>query len=147
MLQYAALAALAGFLLPLQGLISAQVSASINGPLMAALVNFVGGAVALILIIMLFRVPWPSAAQAATVPFYGWLTGLFGAFFVSQAAFTIPKLGAAAMVALVVTGQIIGSLLMDHYGVLQPVHPITAQKAIGAVLLIVGMFLVLRPGQ
>jgi transporter family-2 protein len=147
MFQYIALAAVAGFLLPLQGLISARVSSAINGPLMAALVNFAGGTVALLLIVLLFRIPWPSSAQTGLVPGYGWLTGLFGAFFVAQAAFTIPKLGAAAMVALVVTGQIIGSLVMDHYGILQNAQPVTLQKAIGALLLLAGMFLVLRPGQ
>ena len=146
MAYYIALAGLAGLLLPLQALIAARVAGAINGPIMAALVNFVGGALTLILLVLLFRIPWPGV-KLASMPGYGWLMGMFGAFFVAQAAFTIPKLGAAAMVAVVVTGQIIGSVAMDHFGILQPAQPVTMQKAIGAVLLLAGMFLVLRPGQ
>ena len=144
---YIALAALAGLLLPLQSLIAARVAGTINGPIMAALVNFAGGTLTLVLLVLLFRIPWPGGVKLASMPGYGWLIGMFGAFFVAQAAFTIPKLGAAAMVAVVVTGQIIGSIAMDHFGILQPAQPVTMQKAIGAVLLLAGMFLVLRPGQ
>jgi bacterial/archaeal transporter family-2 protein len=145
MLLYIALAALTGLLLPLQSLIAARLAEAINGPLMAALVNFVGGTLALALVIVLFRVPWPSGAQAASVPAYVWMSGLLGAFFVAQAAFTIPKLGAAGMVALVVAGQMIGSVLMDHFGILQPVQPVTLQKLLGAVFLLAGVVLILRP--
>jgi transporter family-2 protein len=147
MLQYVALAALAGFFLPLQALINARISGVFNGPILAALVNFVSGTVAIIVLIALFRVPLPSAAQAAMVPSYGWLTGLFGAFFVAQAAFTVPKLGAAGMIALVVAGQMVGSIAFDHFGVLQPAQPVTLQKALGAVFLMAGVYLILRPGE
>lgn len=146
-MQYIALAAIAGFFLPLQSLINARISGMINGPIMAALVNFVGGTVALLLIIALFRIPLPTAAQAAQVPSYGWITGLFGVLFVAQAAFTVPKLGAAGMIALVVAGQMLGSIALDHFGVLQPVQPVTLQKALGAVFLMAGVYLILRPGQ
>ncbi len=145
MFQYIALSALAGFFLPLQALIAAQVAATMNGPLMAALVNFVSGTIALVLLIVLFRVPWPSGAQAALVPGYGWFIGLFGVFVVGQGAFTIPKLGAAGMISLVVAGQMIGSLLMDHFGILQPVQPVTLQKLVGVVFLMAGVLLILRP--
>jgi transporter family-2 protein len=145
MFQYVALSAMAGFLLPLQSLIAAQVAATINGPLMAALVNFVSGTAALVPLILLLRVPWPSGAQAALVPGYGWFIGLIGVFAVGQAAFTIPKLGAAGMISLLVAGQMIGSVLMDHFGVLQPVQPITMQKIIGTLLLVAGVLLILRP--
>lgn len=147
MVFYIALAGVAGLLLPLQSLIAARVAGTINGPIMAALVNFAGGTLTLILLIFIFRIPWPGPVKIASAPAYGWLMGALGAFFVAQAAFTIPKLGAASMVAVVVTGQIIGSIAMDHFGILQPAQPVTVQKALGAALLLAGMFLVLRPGQ
>jgi transporter family-2 protein len=146
MFHYVALAALSGLFLPLQSLLAARVAASINGPFMAALVNFTGGTVACLMLVLLFRVPWPSSAQAALVPHYAWLMGFFGALFVAQAAFTIPKLGAAGMMALIIAGQMIGSMVMDHFGVMQPVQPVTLQKLIGAALLMGGVFLILRPG-
>ena len=147
MLQSIALASVAGLLLPLQSLIAARVAATINGPIMAALVNFAGGTIILSVLILLFRIPLPSSAQAAMVSGYGWVIGMFGAFFVAQAAFTIPTLGAAGMTALVIGGQMIGSMVMDHYGILQPVQPISVQKVLGVGLLLAGVALILRPGE
>jgi transporter family-2 protein len=147
MFQYVALAALAGCLLPLQSLIAARTAAVFNGPMMAALVNFAGGTVACLVLIVLFRIPWPSAEQPGMVPSYGWFAGLFGVFFVAQAAFTVPKLGAAGMIALVVAGQMVGSIVLDHFGVLQQAHPISLQKLLGALLLCIGVILILRPGN
>jgi bacterial/archaeal transporter family-2 protein len=147
MFQYVTLAALAGLFLPFQSLIAARTASLINGPMMAALVNFAGGTIACIVLIVLFRIPWPSAEQTAAVPNYGWLTGLFGAFFVAQAAFTVPKLGAAGMIAIVVAGQMIGSIVLDHFGIMQSVQPMTVQKLLGAVLLCVGAYLILQPGR
>ena len=147
MFRYIALASLAGLLLPFQSIVAARVASTINGPIMAALVNFAGGTIACLVLVLLFRIPWPSGPQAALVPGYAWLIGAFGAFFVAQAAFTIPKLGAAGMVALVVSGQMIGSVVMDHFGILQPVQPVTLRKLAGAVLLMGGVWLILRPGE
>ena len=147
MLLHIALAGLTGLLLPLQSLIAARLSAAINGPIMAALVNFAVGTLVLAALALMLRLPWPSGTQAAGVPFWAWLSGALGAFFVAQAAFTIPKLGAAGMMALVVAGQIIGSVLMDHFGVMQPVQPITPQKLLGALFLMAGVFLILRPAS
>lgn len=147
MLHYVALAALAGFLLPLQGLLNARTSDELGGPLWATLVNFLGGTIVLAVLLLALRVPLPSAAQMGQVPALAWFTGLGGIFFVGQAAVTMPKLGAAAVIAIVVAGQMFASIVFDHYGVLQPADPVTLQKLAGAVLLLAGVWLILRPGQ
>lgn len=144
---YVALAAFAGFFLPLQALINARTSQVFGGPLMATLVNFVGGTVALVVILAVMRAPIPTAEQIGKVPFYAWFTGLAGVMFVAQAAFTVPKLGAAGMAAIAITGQLIASMVFDHFGVLQQAHPVTWQKIAGAVLLLGGIWLILRPGE
>lgn len=145
MLKYILLAALSGFFLPLQSLINARTSEVMNGPMMAAFVNFTSGTIALLILLPLIRMPIPTAAQIAQVPPYGWITGVFGILFVAQAAFTIPKLGAAAMIALVVAGQMFGSIVFDHFGVLQQVQPVSWEKIIGSMLLLFGVYLILKP--
>jgi bacterial/archaeal transporter family-2 protein len=140
-----ALAAFAGLIVPLQALIVARVSFIMASPMLAALVNFVSGTVALVALLALSRTPLPTQTQIAQMPVYGWIVGFLGAFFVAQAAYTIPKLGAAATVALIIAGQMIGSLALDHFGILHSAHPVSAQKAAGALLLLVGVFLILRP--
>lgn len=146
-MHYIALAALAGFFLPLQALVNARTSQVFGGPLMATLVNFVGGTIALVIILAVIRAPIPAAEQIGKVPFYAWFTGLAGVMFVAQAAFTVPKLGAAAMIAVVIAGQLFASMVFDHFGILQQAHPISWQKIMGALLLLGGVWLILRPGE
>lgn len=147
MTKYIALAAFAGFLLPFQALVNARTSAILGNPLWPTLINFFGGLLLLIPLIMLLRLPVPAAEAAGRVPFYAWLTGLVGVIFVAQAAYTIPKLGAAGMISLAIAGQMFGSILFDHFGVLQEPDPVSLQKTIGAILLIAGTWLILRPAS
>jgi transporter family-2 protein len=147
LLKYVVLAALAGFFVPLQAVVNARTSHIIGGPLWATLVNFVGGTLMLIAVLVLLRAPVPSWEQLGRVPVYGWFSGVAGVLFVAQAAFTVPKLGAAAMIALVVAGQMFASILYDHFGILQTPHPVSWEKLAGAVLLLAGVFLILRPDR
>jgi transporter family-2 protein len=144
---YVALAALAGFFLPLQALVNARTSQALGGPFVATLVNFVGGTIVLFIILSAMRTPIPTAEQVGKVPFYAWFAGLAGVMFVTQAAVTVPKLGAAAVIALAIAGQLFGSMILDHFGVLQQPHPVTWEKILGAFLLLGGVWLILRPGQ
>jgi transporter family-2 protein len=144
---HVALAALSGFFLPLQAVINARTSNVLGGPLWAALVNFGGGFFILLVVMTAIRAQTPTLEQVGRVPSYGWIAGAFGIFFVAQAAFTVPKLGAAAMISLVVAGQMFGSMAYDHFGVLQAPHPVTWEKALGAVLLLAGVLLILRPDR
>lgn len=146
-MQYIALAALAGFFLPLQALVNSRTSQVFGGPFMATLVNFVGGMLALLVILMVLRTPVPSAEQFGKVPFYAWFSGLAGVMFVAQAAYTVPKIGAAAMMATVIAGQLFAAMVFDHFGVLQQAHPISVQKIVGALMLLGGVWLVLQPGK
>lgn len=145
MLPYIILPALAGLLLPIQGLINARSGAILGSPFWATLINFVSGTVAVIIILTLTRVPVPSWEQVGRMPAYGWITGFFGMFFVTQAVITLPKLGAAAMFAVLITAQMIASLAYDHFGVLNTAHPVTSERLVGVILLLAGVFLILRP--
>jgi bacterial/archaeal transporter family-2 protein len=144
---YVALAAVAGFFLPVQAMVNARTSQIFGGPFIATLINFTGGTIALIIIIAVLRVPLPTSEQIGRMPLYAWFAGLVGVMFVTQAAITVPKLGAAAMIAVVIAGQLFASMLFDHFGILQEAHPIGWQKIAGAVLLLGGVWLILRPAQ
>lgn len=147
MFKYIALAAAAGFFLPLQALVNARTSHVIGGPLWATLVNFAGGAVMMAVLLAALRMPVPTWDQIGRVPFYCWFSGLMGIFFVGQAAFTVPKLGAAAMIALVIAGQMFGSIFYDQFGILQAPQPVGWEKILGAVLLLAGVYLILQPNK
>jgi transporter family-2 protein len=142
-----ALATFAGFLMPLQALINARTAAVVGGTFWPTVINFAGGTVMIAAIAVTMRVPPPAAEQIVRIPWYGWFSGLLGLIFVAQAAFTIPKLGAAAMMSLIVAGQLLGSLLFDRLGILQEAQPITWEKLAGVGLLMAGVFLILRPDR
>jgi transporter family-2 protein len=145
MLPYIAVAAAAGIFLPLQALINAKAGAALFGPLSAAFLNFAVGLVALVLLLLVIRFPWPTQTQLAQLPVWAYAGGLFGAFFVVASTLAIPKLGAAPMVAIIIAGQLISSMVLDHYGVLHAAQPITLAKAAGGALLLLGAYLMLLP--
>jgi transporter family-2 protein len=70
---------------------------------------------------------------------------LFGAIFIALAIFLIPKLGAATFIVLLVTGQMLASVTIDHFGWLGLAErPIDLSRLIGIVLLIGGCVLIRR---
>ena len=97
----------------------------------------------MVLLALALRDPVPSAAVAARVPWWAWSGGLFGAVFIALAILLIPKIGAATFVALLVTGQMLAALTLDHFGLLGvPVQPATLVRMAGAGFLILGVVLI-----
>jgi transporter family-2 protein len=71
--------------------------------------------------------------------------GFLGAFYVTASIILPPRLGAVTTVGFIIAGQMIMSVVLDRFGLLNlPVQPITLPKLGGAVLVIVGAVLVLR---
>lgn len=136
-----------GTLLPLQALINARLGALSHGPLYASFVSFLVGTVLLLAMLLLARVPLLPAQSLGAFPPWVWLGGIIGALFVFSATLLVPKLGAGSMICLVVLGQVVGSLALDHYGVLGERRPADLLRLAGAVLVIVGAALVVRPWQ
>ncbi len=134
-------ALLAGAMLPVQFGINAQLANWVGGSVRAALVSFVVGAAGLLVAVLVTARGWPD--RAGDAPWWVWIGGLLGAFYVLGSIVTAPKLGAATLVALILAGQAIASLLVDHYGwVGFEEHPITALRVVGIVLLAGGVVLV-----
>jgi transporter family-2 protein len=70
---------------------------------------------------------------------------VFGANYVLMAIILAPRLGAATLIALTVTGQMFASIVADHYGILgYPVHPVSMWRIAGAGLLLAGVVLIER---
>jgi transporter family-2 protein len=72
-----------------------------------------------------------------------WTGGVFGALYIAVSIFLLPRLGAATFIALLVSGQMLGSLAFDHFGVLGlTAHPASPVRLAGAGLLVVGVVLI-----
>ncbi len=84
-------------------------------------------------------------ASALASPWWVWVGGFLGAYYVAAATFTVPKLGAAALVTLVILGQLLASILLDHFGVISDqIRPVTWQRGLGVAMLFGGAMLVIR---
>ncbi|WP_163364446.1 DMT family transporter, partial [Escherichia coli] len=81
----------------------------------------------------------------ARVPWWAWSGGALGALFIGLAIFLVPQLGAAPFIALLVTGQMMASLALDHYGVLGlPRHGVDLPRLLGMAFLVAGVVLIRR---
>jgi len=140
---YILLAIAAGFCLPTQAGINAQLNLYTRSPVLAATVSFAVGTVALIAYALVTRTPLPPLAAAAGQPWWIWSGGFLGAFFVAVVVVLVPKLGATTMLGLILAGQLLASLFLDHFGLIgYAVHPISAGRLIGVALLATGVLLI-----
>lgn len=134
---------LAGFLMPVQPAVNAMVAQVVKSPYISAFLSFLVGTLALGFLVVLQRTPWPPIKDVATLPWWVWTGGFMGAFFVTMTIVAIPRLGATSIMALLVSGQMLFSLLLDHYGWLGvPAHPINIWRVLGAALLLSGVVLI-----
>lgn len=85
----------AGFVVPLQSIINGRLGHLLENPLLAALVSFAGGTVALSLIILVTTPGIPQiATEGKSFPWYLFTGGLFGAVFVTSVLTLVPRIGA-----------------------------------------------------
>jgi transporter family-2 protein len=137
--------ALVGVALALQVGLNSIVRVQVGSAAGAALINFVVGTAALAVALLVTRAPVPTTGQLAGIPWWAWLAGLAGAAYVASSAVIGPMIGGAAFIALIVAGQMIGAMTLDHFGALGfPVRPVDGMRLAGAVLVVIGVVLLSR---
>ena len=109
----------------------------------AGFVSYLGGTMVMLAVALTLREPFLTFAMAARSHGVSWTGGLFGAIYIGISILLLPRLGAATVIALIVAGQMLGSLAFDHFGLFGlPTHHVSAPRLAGAVLLLVGAALV-----
>jgi bacterial/archaeal transporter family-2 protein len=132
-----------GVVLPFQAGINAQLADWLHSPVRAAFVSFLTGTVVLLFAAAFAFKPLPSWGRIGDAPWWVWLGGALGAFFVAASIVSAPRLGAATLVALVVAGQALASLVIDQFGwVGFEAKHISVGRALGMLLVFGGVSLV-----
>lgn len=145
MLALLLLALLVGLLLPLQAGVNAQLRTAVGDPLAAALVSFLVGSAGIALVMLALRVPLPLVAAWQRSEWTQWTGGLLGACYVVLAVVLAPRLGAGTLTAAVVAGQMLTSVVLDHYGwVGFTQQPLSTTRLAGAALVVAGVLLIQR---
>jgi len=79
------------------------------------------------------------------LPWYMLGSGVFGLILYLSLSQTIPRLGATTAITLVVVGQLLAGMVIDHFGLFEvEVRNINLQRIAAAGLLMAGAFLMLR---
>jgi bacterial/archaeal transporter family-2 protein len=130
----------AGAMLPVQFGINAQLAAWLGSPLRATFVSFAVGAAVLLVAVALFARGVSEGRELGAAPWWVWVGGFLGAFYVLGSVVTAPKLGAAALFAFILAGQAVASLAVDHFGwVGFDENPITPGRLLGMALVAAGV--------
>jgi transporter family-2 protein len=138
------LGAAAGCLVGMQAPINSRLGKSL-GAIQAASFSFLIGTVALVSISFVLRGGLGTLGRIGQVPWWALIGGLLGAVYVFVALEAVRTLGASGLTAVVISGQLLISVVIDRFGLLGVARSsIGPQRIIGLVLLLVGVTLVVR---
>ncbi|HYC69344.1 DMT family transporter [Brevundimonas sp.] len=133
---------LGGAATSLQAPTNAKLMGAVGSPVNAAFVSFAVGTAALGILAVILQVR-PDIAASRALPWYAWVGGLYGAIFVVAAAWGVPRLGVATTIILMVAGQLLLSVVLDHFGAMgMPKQPISLGRVAGVGLVIAGVLMV-----
>ena len=132
----------AGVSVATQQVLNGSLRTSLGSPAWAGLISYAGGLLTMIVAVLVLGERTPSWKVMAEVPWWAWSGGLFGGAFILLSILLLPSLGAATLFALVIAGQVLAAVTLDHFGALGLTpHPISTARLAGAVLLIAGVVL------
>ncbi len=142
------LAFLGGAVLPFQAAVNASAGRLLGYSLWGALASLTVSSLVIIIALVVLRAPAPDFGRAFQGGWWLWTGGVLGAIYVGGAASLTPTLGSSGFLLLVVLGQIIASVLVDHFGLMGlAARPMSFAKALGIILIIVGVIAVQRCGE
>jgi bacterial/archaeal transporter family-2 protein len=140
---YLVLALVAGAGFAVQSVINARLRVVLDGPIWAAIAQFIVGLICLVAVGLLTRQPPPVTSGIPRAPLWIWAGGLFGATFILVNIILTPKLGATLTLALLIVGQLTAALIVDHYGLFGgTVVRFSVSRIAGVVLLLLGVSLI-----
>lgn len=135
---------ISGAFISLQAGINGQIARHISSAMAAALLSFAVGTLALFCLVLFHR-DMPSLQAIKGLQWWHWCGGFLGAFFIATTAFSAPRIGALLFMALLLAGQLLMAMLLDHFGWLGFRQASISLGKIGGILLIAsGIWLIRR---
>jgi len=135
-----ALPILAGVAAGYQQAVNGRVSRVAGFAGSATLINFVVGT-AVLLVAFLVSIPFLGLPAALPTVWWLWLGGAVGGVFIAIQASTVSVIGVLGLGVSLVSGQLVGSILLDVFVPVGDVQ-VTAATLVGAVITLVGALVV-----
>ncbi|EFQ65436.1 MULTISPECIES: DMT family transporter [Pseudomonas] len=145
LLPFILLSLFAGFAVPLQAGTNAKLGNLLGHPLWATAVSLLVSLAVLILIIIVTKAPRPNLAAIQEGPWWIWMGGVAGVFYITVALLMAPRLGALNFIMAVLVGQLVVSIAIDYFGLMGfPKQSLNINKVVGAVVVIGGFLITTR---
>jgi len=140
---YLILALSAGMFMPIQAGINTRLAGVVGGSIPAAFVSFLVGTLVLGAVLAAMRQGVSLGSAIPVSPWWYWIGGSLGAFFVTATVILAPRIGGGAMIALTLAGPVAASMALDHFGLFGFPHiPFDFKRLAGSVLLLAGVYLI-----
>jgi bacterial/archaeal transporter family-2 protein len=137
------LALLAGIMIPFQSAMNAQLGKTLQSPYYATLTVFIIAAIGISVYILASKFALPTTIQFAAAPKWSYLGGVLGGSYILLIVICAPKLGIGNVTVMVLLGQLLAAIIIDHFGLLgATIHLLNWKRIVGVTLLIMGVYLV-----
>lgn len=133
--------------------VAIAVQAAVNGGLAAALgansvfaafVSFACGTAVLAVATLARGNLGEALAALPTQPWWRFAGGFLGAAFVFGTVYLAPRVGLLNLLVLVIAGQLLSSMIIDNFGLMQmAVRKVSPLRVVGALVMVAGVALTL----
>lgn len=133
-----------GLLMPLQTAANSRLRQVVGPAYVSTLVSFSVSTLALLLVSLVAGIPiMPTNDMLAAAPWWSWFVGLVAVVTITIAIHLFKEIGQLQAIVIPMFSQLIFSLLIDHFGWFgAQIIPLSSQRIIGSLLLVVGVTLV-----
>lgn len=134
---------IAGMLAASQSAINGHLGGVLHSSVKAAFFSFFVGTVCLLLIIVIVRPKLQLIKVEGRNPWWMWLGGIIGGLYILGNVYLVPIVGTGLSVVIILLGLMIGSLMIDQFGILESKrNPITVAQILSLLVMIGGVIII-----
>ena len=131
-----------GMLLPIQAASNAGASRYFGDVSYAVLLSFIIGSILVTAYILIAKPSLNSEITQLSIPKYLLFGGLISVTYTFAITYLSPRLGVGNTLFIIIVGQMVAALLVDHFGVFEAVKQEVSLKRIsGVILMLIGIYL------
>jgi transporter family-2 protein len=133
-------AIVSGAVVPFQAGANAVLGRTLGHPLWGTAISLCVSFACILPVMLLARVEMPALSNLAQAPRWIWIGGIAGVVYITGALVLAPKLGAAGFITAAIAGQMLASVIIDHWGLVGlPQKPVSLPRLAGLGLIILGL--------
>jgi transporter family-2 protein len=141
---YAVIMLVAGLGIPVMAALNGGLGAKLQSPALATVILFAVGLLTSLLILLITE-GIPKFDNNLLIPKHYFLGGLLVIFYILSITWVAPRFGIANAISFVLLGQLLSMTLIDHFSLFGAVnYELSVQRSIGLILMVIGVFLVVR---